>query len=165
MASKQRETEQEKKLAEIFDSPQDISGNTSELEPLQQIKASTRAIMAVSPDDLLETNLQTEVESENAIKSVSKELFNRGNIDLKSEVSHNEVNHISKIRFLDTTFGVKNMDSVIDSFLSLRVSLQRKSRHEFIDALQTERRNATGGNWVQRMFQRGGNNGNNNNGN
>lgn len=115
-------------------------------------------------DPLLETSLQQEIESESNIKSVSKELFSHQNIDLKTEVSHDEINNITRLQFLKHRFGIQNIDVLTDTFLRLRVSKQRKSRQEFISALQTENRNAQGGGLIGKLGNMfGGNGGNNNN--
>lgn len=118
--------------------------------------ASTKSVQ--NNPGLLENTLQTEVEQEHHVKSVSKELFNKENIDLKTEVSHDEINHITKIRFLQNKFEVDNVDILLKSFLNLRVSKKRQSRREFIDALQTENRNAQGGGFMSKLFGGGNNN-------
>lgn len=102
--------------------------------------------------DLIENNLSQMVETENNIKTVAKELFNKGSIELKSEVTHNEINHITRIRFLGTKFRLENMDYLTDNLLSLRVSKNRKSRNEFISALQSENRNQQGGGFFNKLF-------------
>lgn len=90
-------------------------------------------------DPLLENSLGVTLEQDNNIKSVSKELFSgEGEIDLKTEVSHDEVNMITKLRFLELKAELSNVDLLIDSFLKLRVSMARKSRQEFINALRSE---------------------------
>lgn len=107
-------------------------------------------------DDLLETNLSQEIESENNIKAVSKELFNKQNIALKTEVSHDEINNITRLRFLEEKFQIKNVSVLVNSLLELRVSKERKSRREFIDALQTENRSTNAGSFMSRFFGGGG---------
>lgn len=110
-------------------------------------------------DALLEDNLSQEVESDNSIKSVSKELFNKESIDLKTEVTHDEINHLTRMRFLEQKFQTENIDVLINSFLRLRVSKNRKSRAEFINALQTENRNAQGSGFsLSKLFGGGSNN-------
>lgn len=101
---------------------------------------------------MIEDSLSQPMESDNNIKTVSKELFNKGGIDLKTEVSHDEIIHITKLRFLEQKFGIYNIDNMVESFLGLRVSKDRKSRAEFIDALQTENRNRGGGGLMGRLF-------------
>jgi hypothetical protein len=111
-------------------------------------------------DPLLETSLSQTVESENTIKSVSKELFTHSNIDVKTEVSHDEINNLTRLRFLRDRFNVQNVDTLTQSFLALRVSKDRKSRREFIEALQSENRSSQGGNFLSKMFGGGGGGGN-----
>lgn len=130
-------------------------------EEAKELSASADNNNFITPDELLETSLSQELEQESNIKTVSKELFNNNAIDLKSEVTHDEINDLTRIRFLKEAFGISHTDSLIVSFLSLRVSKNRQSRREFIEALQTENRNANqGGNFFSRLL--GG--GNNNNG-
>lgn len=91
-------------------------------------------------------------EEQNHIKSVSKELFSGDNIDTKTQLSHNDINNITRLRFLSEKFGVENVDVLTNSMLTLRVSMNRKSREEFIASLQTENRNQQGGTWVERLL-------------
>lgn len=129
---------------------------TTEMMRNRQIELENPSIKFPSPDPLLENQLNVQLEPETHIKSVSKELFSVGDIDLKTEVTHNEINAITKLRFLQNKFGVANINNLIDSLLSLRVSKARKSRREFIDSLQAERRNEQGGNFLSKIFGGGG---------
>jgi hypothetical protein len=88
--------------------------------------------------ELIEEGLNYNVEEDNEIKAVSRELFTKKEIDVKTEVSYNEINQISKIRFLENKFEIKNVQPLLESFLSLRVSMNRKSRLEFIKAIKGE---------------------------
>ena len=126
----------------------------AELEP---IKATTRSF----GDPLLEHSLSQELEQENTIKSVSKELFTRRDADLKTEVSHDEINDLTRLRFLEERFGIDNVAVLTNSLLSLRISKDRKSRREFIESLQQENRNNNSSGLLARAF---GVNNNNNNG-
>lgn len=101
---------------------------------------------------LLESDLSVDVEQDNQVKSVSKELFNKVQIDLKTEVTHDEINNIARLRFLEDKYNVRNINTLIDSFLRLRVSKNRKSRQEFIQALQTETKNAQGQSMWNKIF-------------
>jgi hypothetical protein len=122
----------------------------------KQIELENPAIKFPTPEPLLENQLNVQMEQETHIKSVSKELFSVGAIDLKTEVTHNEINAITKLRFLENKYGVSNINTLINSLLALRVSKGRKSRREFIDSLQAERRNEQGGNWMTKLFGGGG---------
>lgn len=103
-------------------------------------------------DDLLETSLQQEVETENNIKSVSKELFNKKEVEVKTEVSHNEINNVTRLLFLEDRLLVSNVEVLIDNFLALRISKNRRSRREFVEALQTETKNTSGGGFLSKLF-------------
>ncbi len=132
---------------------QDYELEEIEQMPEAQVIQTTRQRQQVS---LLESNLGSEIESDSHVKSVSKELFTNNAIFLKTEVSHDEIPNITRILFLRDRFGVQNMDTAINSFLSLRVSKDRKSRKEFIESLQSENRNAQGGGWVSKLFGQSG---------
>lgn len=129
--------------------------------PKTEERAMTTATNNEIESDLLETNLSRDVETDSHVKSVSRELFNRSNIDLKTEVNHDEINQVTKIRFLEDKFGIANADVLIQSFLALRVSKERKSRREFVESLQTENKNAQGGfgQAISKLFGGGNNNG------
>lgn len=130
-----------------------------DLEPLPYKESPSLVARSTTPTDpLLETSLSQNFEMDNNIKSVSKELFNKHEIELKTEVSHDEINNISRLVFLKEKFGISNIDVLTHSFLKLRVSKDRKSRTEFISALNTENRNAQGGNLMSRLLGMGGNN-------
>lgn len=94
--------------------------------------------------DTLEQQQHNLMEQDNDIKTVSRELFSRQNIEAKTELSHNEIIHVTKLRFLKERFGVRNVEDLITSLETLRVSKDRKSRKEFVDALQTENRSNQG---------------------
>lgn len=91
---------------------------------------------------LLEDTLQQEVIQESNIKSISKELFAKTDLEVKTELTHNEINQITKLLFLQEKLLISDVRTLIQSFLSLRISKKRQSRKEFIESLQTEQRNA-----------------------
>ena len=95
--------------------------------------------------NLIENDLAMEVKQDTNVTAVSKELFNSQDVDMKTDVSHDEINNIARLLFLEQRLGVRNISVVIDKFLRLRVSKNRKSRAEFIMALNNERKNEEGG--------------------
>lgn len=109
--------------------------------------------------DTWEDRMSGEIETDNNIKSVSKELFSKKDLDLRTEVSHDEINDVTRLRFLEERFKVRNIEPLVQSFLALRVSKDRKSRREFIEGLQTENRNASGGGFWDKFLGRGNNGG------
>ena len=122
-------------------------------------KQKSSASSVVSPEKnpylderLLEEQLGLRTESENSIKSVSKELFSSDKIDVKTELSGDEINMVTKLRFLEERFALGNMDTLINSLLRLRVSKNRKSRDEFIKALNSENQQEDGQNFFKKMM-------------
>lgn len=99
----------------------------------------------------IDDSLNQPLETSNSYKSASKELFTSKNVDVKTEVTHDEINNITRLRFLQARYGVRNVEVIIDTFLTLRVSMERKSRKEFIDALQSERREKIGGGFLKKL--------------
>src|SRR6056297_2067063 len=77
-----------------------------------------------------------------------KELFDIIDIDVKTELSSEQVMIISRMRvysnFLKKKYGIKNFNNLIESFLKLQVSKDRSSRKEFVDAMKST--NETQGN-------------------
>lgn len=104
------------------------------------------------PSRLLEEDLSMPVVSETHIKSVSKELFTDENIDLKTELKHDEINNLMRCSVLVDLFGITALENATHNFKRHRVSLNRQSRKEFTDSLQTENRNAQGQNLFQKAF-------------
>jgi hypothetical protein len=125
----------------------------------RQLEAKAQTITPDS-DDLLETSLSQSFEQENQIKAVAKELFSSSNIELKTEVNHDEINNVTRLQFLKEKFNIANVDVLVNNFLKLRVSKDRKSRAEFIEALQSDNRNQNSPNFMQKLFGGGGNNNN-----
>lgn len=85
---------------------------------------------------LLETNISKGLENETGIKSLSKEMYSKSNIDLKTEVSHNDANNITRCRAMLVLVPGLSLGPALDSLLGLRVSLERKGRGEFTTAIQ-----------------------------
>lgn len=104
---------------------------------------------------LIEEQLGIHTETESNIKSVSKELFNSDKIDVKTELSHDEINMVTKLRFLERKFKLRNIDVLVGSLLTLRVSKDRKSRSEFIQALRSEDQDAQQSGFLKKFLGAG----------
>jgi hypothetical protein len=87
---------------------------------------------------LIEDGLKFEVEDNNDLKQVSKDLFTEGNINLKTELSDREIATITKIQFMQEMYGLHTLENAVMQFKQLRVSKDRKSRGEFINAVGGE---------------------------
>ena len=92
--------------------------------------------------DELETGLNEDIG-----KTSLRHLFDRldkKQIKLKSELTDREIKKIVKILFLAETLDMNRLNGMIDVFLQLRVSKDRKGRQEIIEALKTITDNTTG---------------------
>lgn len=110
-------------------------------------------------ETLIESDLLQPVENDNQFRAASKELFNEKDIDTKTELSHDDITGVTKLRFLEERYGVRNIPILVNSLLTLRISKNRKSREEFIESLQAERRSKQGGSIMDKfkgMFNGGG---------
>lgn len=105
-------------------------------------------------DDMIidKTSPDYTIKQTDRIEGVSKELFTGGpEIDLKSEVTKDQIVMITKLRFLQSKAALTNVQVLIDSFLTLSVSKDRKSRIEFIQAVNGETKKKDK-NMLQRWF-------------
>ncbi len=87
--------------------------------------------------------------------TVIKELFNPKNPKIKTELSDDEIKIISRLYVLShkyyeprKTFLLKN---VLDEFVILRISKDRKSRAEFVEANKDIQKNKGGG-FLEKVF-------------
>lgn len=125
----------------------------TDLATIEQPPGMAMSARTTEPQyELIERGLTQQFETDNTIKSVSKELFSGKEVSLKSEVSHDEINDITRLHFLKEKFGVSNIDVLIQSLLELRVSKDRKSRREFVETVTAEKKSADGSNFLSRAL-------------
>jgi len=67
---------------------------------------------------------------------IAKELFTGENIDMKTEMSSQEINIFSRAEFIKDIFGLDSIGIFIDKFERLRVSMARKGRAEFVETVK-----------------------------
>lgn len=96
---------------------------------------------------LLEESISSGQENESNIRTVSKELFSKIDVQVKTELSHNEINAATKLLFLKEQFHVDCVDDLLQSFFELRISKGRMSRKEFVDALKLENQQMRSPGW------------------
>lgn len=75
--------------------------------------------------------------SDNEKIQVARELFNSQNIKHKTELSEREIFMITRLAVLGKKFKIPEITLWIDQFTNYRVSLRRKGRGEFIEAIKT----------------------------
>lgn len=90
-------------------------------------------------------DLQEWLREEEKQENVSKELFNKDDIKVKTEVNNEEIKAIAKINFICDYLELKRFPNMVKEFLELRVSHKRKSRGEFIKSLQERASRNMGG--------------------
>lgn len=65
----------------------------------------------------------------------SKELFSKEDIEVRTDISEEETSIIARLKYLCETFDLTKLDKAITNLMQLRLSKGRKSRKEFIEAL------------------------------
>lgn len=86
--------------------------------------------------------IMDEVESsvnEDTSKHTVRHLFDKVNtkqIMLKTQVDRNEVNRITKLKAINDMIGDPRLSTLTDTFMKLRVSLDRQGRNELVKALE-----------------------------
>lgn len=78
-------------------------------------------------EDFLNKNVKEEKES--------KEIFSKENIEVKTDLSEEEISIIARLKFLCDELELDNFKKALTYLMELRVSKGRKSRKEFIEAL------------------------------
>lgn len=71
---------------------------------------------------------------------IVKELFTKEGLDFKTDLTHNQIVEICKLMHLADKYKIKAIIPFITRFKTLKVSLDRKGRKEFIQALSEERK-------------------------
>ena len=85
---------------------------------------------------------------------IAKELFTAENIDMKTEMTAQEINLFSRAAFIRDTFSLDSLNIFMDQFMRLRVSMARKGRGEFVDCVKNQpKEDALGG--LASMFKSG----------
>ena len=82
----------------------------------------------------------------------SMELFKDTNIKVKTELTRDEVSLTAKLYFLTEYFELEGFKEMLDNFLKLRVSKDRKGRKEYVDIGKSEINN----NLLSNPFNRNG---------
>jgi len=78
-----------------------------------------------------------------------KELFDIKDIDGKTELTSEQVMIVSRMKILGgiykDKYGLDHINTLIDNFLTLQLSKDRKSRNEFVSAFQSKNDEKVGG--------------------
>jgi hypothetical protein len=77
--------------------------------------------------------------------SILKELFSNKNIKLKTELTEDQVSIVSRLELMATITKRPYLQIVLNEFLTLQVSKERKSRAEFVEAHKDRNQQANKG--------------------
>lgn len=66
--------------------------------------------------------------------SILKELFNGKNVKLKTQLSGDEISIVSRLYLMARITKRPYLHNILDEFITLRVSMDRQSRKEFVEA-------------------------------
>jgi len=76
------------------------------------------------------------ISDENEQLQVAKELFTEEGLKMKTDLDSREVHGIAKLSFIASEFDIPSLNNWVNEFIKLRVSLKRKGRSEFIQAIK-----------------------------
>lgn len=91
-------------------------------------------------------------DNENSESSILKELFNAKDFKTRTELSGDEISLISRLYIQSRITKRPLLSKVLDEFLVLRISKDRKSRKEFVDGYKNAEKENSG--FLNKMFGR-----------
>lgn len=65
-----------------------------------------------------------------------KELFHESKVKARTDLTPRQINNITKAFYLAKMSGIPEISGILNDFLTLRISKDRKSRAEFVDGLK-----------------------------
>jgi len=89
--------------------------------------------------DELNNILQNEVKDDKTELDVLKELFTLKNVETKTELSTQQIILINQKRAIAKLIGFDKLNIVLDDFMFLMISKERKGRSEFVDGFKSNR--------------------------
>jgi len=96
---------------------------------------------------MIDEQLMTPYDDSNSTNP--KELFDLTDIEGKTELTAEQVMIVSRLKILGNIYkkryGLDYVNTLIDNFLQLQISKDRKSRHEFVSAFQSKNDEKVGG--------------------
>jgi len=82
----------------------------------------------------IEKLIKNQVKEENPIK----ELINRDDIELKTDLNEEEISIVARLKFLCDELELNNFRKALVYLLELKVSKNRKGRKEFLEGLKRD---------------------------
>lgn len=121
-----------------------------ELKPLDIEIVTKEDLEDIQDDDVEELE---ELFNNNSETSVLKELFNDKRFKTKTDVNDDEISIMSRLYFMSEITNRPKLKRVLDEFLILRISKDRQSRKEFVEA-QKERNTENKAGFLQNLLGR-----------
>lgn len=89
---------------------------------------------------------------DNVTKYMVKELFKSENIDLKTDLTDKEITALTRIYYLAMKLNISGLKNLLDKFIRLRVSKDRKGRNEVVEMMKAEAQIRNQPNQFQQLF-------------
>ena len=90
---------------------------------------------SVNEDDSIESMFRNE---QNANQNDVKELFHEDKVKARTDISPRQIKLITKAYYLAEITGMPQIKHILNDFLTLSISKDRKSRAEYVQALQAK---------------------------
>lgn len=89
-------------------------------------------------DDTIENMFKSE---QNAMQDNVKELFHEEKVKARTDLSTRQIKLVTKAYYLAKLTGMKEINLLLNDFLTLSISKDRKSRAEYVQGLQAKIQN------------------------
>lgn len=95
---------------------------------------SDKRIAELSEINKIESIISKQIKEENP----SKELLSKIDIEVKTELSEEEISIIARLKFLCDELGLENFRKALVYYMELKVSHKRKGRTEYLESIKRE---------------------------
>lgn len=103
-----------------------------EVEAFQQPQQDPMASLFMSPNQGSNDNESTE-----HLKEVVKQSYSKKDIQLKTDLTASQIGVMTRMSLYQKMFKSRVMDTVLKTFMELRVSHKRQGRKEFVQVAQS----------------------------
>jgi len=111
--------------------------------------------MAISKEKPIPDLFGSMMQGDSEKLQIAKELFTAENIDMKTEMTIQEITNFSRAEFIKEIFAQDSLSIFIDKFERLRVSKDRKGRAEFVETVKDNNKDEGGLNNLANLFKAG----------
>lgn len=114
------------------------------------MKKVSQDLLKVEDDDSVIDLFNKEM---NSNQESVRELFTEKNIKVKSDLDKHQISIIARLMFQSELTDLPELKQILDEFITLRVSKDRLSRKEFVDAHRIQQDNMQGSGLFNRFGQ------------